>query len=138
MVTDNDLAEVEIKLVSAIMAAPPFVDFIQVPNGPGETPNNGNWIRINSPINTGPFSQDASGCYEINRGFMVVQVFTPAGTGSQKAISLAQELKTLFTAELFDDVTIESVVVSPSPEPSGSPWFGVNCRINFTFEGYTA
>lgn len=138
MATDNQLYKVEQRLVAAITTSPPTVAQILLPNAPGNTPNNGTWIRINSPINFGPFSQDASGCYEINRGFMSVQVFVPRGTGSIAALTLAENIKSRFTARTFDDVTIESVVVSPSPEPDNSPWFGVNCRINFTYEGFTS
>ena len=140
METDNQLDAVERKLVAAFQAATldPVVANIKYPNGHFTTPNNANWIRINTPINSGPFEQDASGCYEINQGFMVIQVFTPKGSGSQTALKLAQQIKSIYTAEQFDDLMIESVVVSPAPEPESSPWYGINCQVNFTFEGFTS
>jgi hypothetical protein len=142
--TDNSLDLVESLLVERFNSlrstiTPPIpTTSIHYPNAPWATPNNAAWVRINSPINFGPIEQDASGCYEINSGIMVFQVFFPKGTGSKNAMSVAQQIKGFYTAEVLGDLVVESVVVSPAPEPESSPWYGINCQVNFTFEGYTS
>lgn len=141
--TDNSLDAVCEKLTqrlitNILLLAHPIPDAsIKRINAPFTTPNNAPWIRLNIN-NFGPIDQDASGCYEINRGIFDVFVFYPKGTGSRKAFEVAQSIKSLYTAEIFDDVVIESVLVNPTSEPDSSPWYGTNVQINYTFEGHTS
>lgn len=143
MFTNNDLSIVEFKLINLVLDnlselyEETLLNQIKLPNAQFDVPNNSHWIRLNSPISTDPISQDALGIYEINSGFFVVQCFYPRGTGSQSAMKMAKSIKDLFTAEIFDDLVIEYVAISPTSEPEKSDWFGVNCKIKFSFEGYT-
>lgn len=143
-VTNNDIGLVEDKLVSrleaniaALSTAIPSEQFMR-PNGTGPAVANAPWIRANSPLNFGGFDRDASGSYEISRGQFTVQVFFPRGSGSKSALAVGKSIQTLYNAEKFDDLVIESVTVSPSPEPDSSPWYGVNVTVQFSYEGVTA
>lgn len=140
MNTDNDLAAVESRLINRLLSNIP-VGFtaaqISVPNASFTTPNATPWMRCTLQ-NFGPIDQDASACYEVNEGVFTIGIFYPKGTGSQAALSLAKTIKSLYTAEIFDDVVIESVRVNPTSEPDNSPWYGVNVVATYTFEGHTA
>lgn len=144
MSTDNALHLVEALLIQRFIdnigTLNPAIPLTRVkfPNAQFTTPNNLSWIRINSPINNGPIEQDASGCYEINSGFLVISTFFPKGSGSQNAMKVAHQIKALYTAKILGDVAVISVIVSPTPEPESSPWYGCNTQINFQFEGYTS
>jgi hypothetical protein len=98
------------------------------------TPNAKPWIR-NSVVNIGIIDQDASNSYEINRAQFTFGVFFPKGHG-RAAMDTGKQIKDLFTREIFDDLVIEQVTVSPTAEPDSSPWFGVQTTIIFTYEGF--
>lgn len=106
-------------------------------NAPFTTPNNQNWARV-SINNFGPIDQDASAKYEINQGVFTVSYFVPKGTGYDAAMDMAHAIKALYTAEIFDDVVVTSVLVNESSEPESSPWYGINISINYQFEGMTS
>jgi hypothetical protein len=143
MNTDNQLYEVVAKLEKRLkdgLSALPFpitLEKVCWINASFTTPNNLPWLR-NSIINFGPIDQDASGSYEINQGLYVIGVFWPKKSGIGDPLRQAQAIKSLYTGEFFDDVVIESVTVSPTPEPESSSWYGVNVSITYSFEGATA
>lgn len=140
MNTDNDLALVEQKLIGRLLSNIPAgftAAKIKVPNANFTTPNDSPWLRC-SLSNLGPIEQDASGCYEVNSGIFTIGIFYPKGSGSQAALSLAKTIKSLYTAEIFDDLVVESVRVNPTPEPDNSSWYGVNVSVNYSFEGHTS
>jgi hypothetical protein len=139
---DNALHLVEERLTAAFVASLPTgvsSAYIKMPNAGftgGKTPNNQPWARLESPQSFGPISTDASGCYEINDGVFRVSLFWPKGSGSKAAMEAAHEVKELYGQPDYDDVTITSVVVSPTPEPDDSLWFGVRINVNFQYEGF--
>lgn len=142
--TNNSLAMATKALVSRFrtnLAGLPTVipesniSFINAPLP--QTPNNSPWARV-SINNFGPIDQDASGKYEINQGIFTVSVFYPIGTGYEAAMNMAHAIKALYTAEIFDDLVVTSVLVNESPEPESSPWYGVNISVNYQFEGMTS
>lgn len=141
--TDNDLAEVELKLVERLQGG--LSGLYQVftaaevkwPNVIFTTPQNSKWMRF-SIANAGVIDQDASGSYEVNRGFCTIAIFYPRGTGSNTALRVAKSVKSLYTLEKFDDLVIEQVSVLPTPEPDGSAWYGVNVTIQYSYEGMTS
>lgn len=139
MPIDNALHFVEDRLITAFAAALP-TDIVSAnvkyPNASFATPNNSPWARLESPQSFGPISTDASGCYEINDGVFRVSLFWPKGSGSKAAMEAAHEVKELYGQPDYDDVTITSVVVSPTPEPDDSLWFGVRINVNFQYEGF--
>lgn len=140
MNTDNDLGIVESKLIGRLLSNLPAgvtASMIKFPNANFNTPNATPWLRC-SLSNFGPIDQDASGCYEVNSGIFTIAIFYPKGSGSQAALSLAKTIKSLYTAEIFDDLVVESVRVNPTPEPDSSPWYGVNVSVNYSFEGHTS
>lgn len=143
MATDNDLATVESVLISRLRdnygtLPDTFSDsVVSFPNSGFTTPQNSQWMRL-SIVSAGVIDADASGTYEVNRGFFDVQIFYPRGTGSQMALQVGKAVKSLYTAEKLSDVVVESVSVSPSPEADSSPWYGVNVTIQFTYEGFTS
>lgn len=98
------------------------------------TPNSKPWLR-NSVVNLGIIDQDASLSYETNRAQFTVGVFFPKGSG-RAAMDAGKQIKGLFTREIFGDLVIEQVTVSPTAEPESSPWFGVSVQIIFTYEGF--
>lgn len=139
MPIDNALYLVEDRLVKAFLAnLPTGIDAgrVKLPGAPFNTPNSEPWARLSSPRDTGPISTDASGCYEINAGRMNIALFWPKGTGSKAALQAAHEVKQLYGQPVYDDVTIVSVVISPTPEPEESRWYGVNININYQYEGH--
>lgn len=139
MNSDNQIDAVERTLIGALVSNYPagFSDAnTKFPNASGTTPDGSAWLRVGIASNFGPISSDASGCYEINQGLFVVGVFVAKGTGSQSAWKTAQHIKHLYSAERFDDICIESAVITPTSEPENSPWFGINVNVTFTFEGY--
>jgi hypothetical protein len=136
---DNALHLVESRLITAFLAALPtgiISANVKYPNANFTTPNNQPWARLESPQSFGPISTDASGCYEINDGVFRVSLFWPKGSGSTAAMTAAHEVKELYGQPDYDDVTITSVVVSPTPEPDDSLWFGVRINVNFQYEGF--
>jgi hypothetical protein len=139
---DNALHLVEQRLVNAFLSELPAGIYLEntiAPNGTfhgGATPKNKPWARISPAMCFGPISTDASGCYEINEGRLIISLFWPRGSGSIAAMSAAHQVKELFHRPNYDDVIIPSVVVSPTPEPESSNWFGVNITINFQYEGF--
>lgn len=149
MNTDNDLGIVEQKLVNRLRLQFPIatvlagaaynipVSNFKYPGASFTTPNALPWVRC-SLSNEGPIDQDASGCYEVNAGKFTIGIFYPKGTGSQAALSLAKTIKSLYTAEIFDDLVVESVRVNPTPEPDNSNWYGVNVSVNYSFEGHAS
>lgn len=144
MNTDNSLSKAEQFLVAAFVDGMTSIDpaisesNIKYPNAPFTTPNGSPWIRITTPYNFGVVETDASGCYEINSGAFIISVFTPKGSGSISALSIAHQIKSFYTARNIGDIVINTVVVSPTSEPESSPWFGVNITVNFQFEGFTS
>jgi hypothetical protein len=142
--TDNDLAQVETKLAARLTSGLSGLyeaftaDLVKWPGQPFTTPSS-KWMRF-SLSGVGVVDQDASGSYELNRGFCTISVFYPRGKydSSFKALSVAKTVKSLYTSEKFDDLVIEQVSVSPSPEPDGSNWFGVNVTIQFSYQGFTS
>ena len=139
MPIDNALHLVESRLVSAFIASLPagiIAARVKYPNASFSTPNSQPWARLESPQSFGPISTDASGCYEINDGVFRVSLFWPKGSGSTAAMTAAHEVKVLYGQPVYDDVTITSVVVSPTPEPDDSLWFGVRINVNFQYEGF--
>lgn len=100
------------------------------------TPNGTPWIR-NSVVNLGIIDQDASTSYETNQAQFTLGLFYPKGHG-RAALDTGKQIKDLFTAERFDDLNVEQVTVSPTPEPDSSSWFGVNIVVTFTYEGVVA
>ena len=139
MPIDNALHLVESRLVAAFADSLPtgiVATHVKYPNANFITPNNSPWARLESPQSFGPISTDASGCYEINDGVFRVSLFWPNGSGSRAAMKAAHEVKELYGQPDYDDVTITSVVVSPAPEPSSSPWYGINIVISFQYEGH--
>lgn len=151
MYTNNQIDAVadklEARLLGGLAALPVAMTTASVGwiNAPFTTPSNTPWMRT-SIVNFGPIEQDASGCYETNAGVYSVQVFWPKFSGGRACMRQAQAVKSLYTAEIFDDVVVTSVTVSPGSEPQlsglGAPplaqWFGVTVTVNFTFEGFTS
>lgn len=141
--TNNSLAIATSKLVARFsdnlgsLPDPLPKSRVKFINAPFVTPNAQSWARVDIN-NFGPVDQDASGAYEINQGIFTISYFVPRGTGSQAAMNMAHAIKALYTAEVFDDVVITSVIVSPSPESESSPWYGQNISINYQFEGMTS
>jgi len=142
--TNNDLAQVESKLAVRLqsgytsLAATAWTEAeVKWPNVNFNTPQDGRWLRF-SITSAGVIDQDASGSYELNRGFCTISVFFPRGGGSAAALTVAKNIKSLYTREIFDDLVIEQVSVSPSPEPDGSAFYGVNVTIQFSYQGYTS
>ena len=139
MPIDNALHLVESRLVAAFMADLPTgitSASVSLPGARFATPKNTAWARLETPRNIFPVSTDASGCYEINQGVFVVSLFWPKGTGSQAALQAAHAVKVLYGQPVYDDVTIASVVLSPTPEPEDSNWYGVKINVNFQYEGF--
>lgn len=106
-------------------------------NAPFTTPNNQNWARVSTSAPV-IIDTDASGKYEINQGIFTISYFVPRGTGYDAAMDMAHQIKALYTAEIFDDLVVNSVTVGESPEPESSSWYGVNISVNYQFEGMTS
>lgn len=106
-------------------------------NAPFTTPNNQSWARVSTsePV---IIDMDASGKYEVNQGIFTISYFVPRGTGYESAMNMAHAIKALYTAEIFDDLVVNSVTVGESSEPESSPWYGVNISVNYQFEGMTS
>lgn len=112
---------------------------VNVPNAGfigGSQPNKSPWARLNSPQSFGPISGDASGCYEVNSGQLIIQLFWPKGSGSQAVWQAAHEVKELYAINLLDGVIITDIVESPTAESAASIWFGINVKLTFQFEGH--
>lgn len=139
MPIDNALHLVEDRLVTAFMDNLPTgitSQYVSLPGARFTTPNNIAWARLETPRNIFPVSTDASGCYEINQGVFPISLFWPKGSGSQAALQAAHAVKVLYGQPDYDDVTITSVVLAPTPEPDDSNWYGVKINVNFHYEGY--
>src|SRR5690606_31440925 len=106
-------------------------------NAPFTTANNQSWASV-SIRNFGPIDQDASTASEINQGIFTISYFVPKGTSYDAAMDMAHAIKALYTADMFDDLVVTSVLVNESPEPESSPWYGVNISVNYQFEGMTS
>lgn len=147
--TDNSIYEAAGKIESHLKANLPSITYKLVQNplpvlfttnlinwigANFTTPNAAPWIR-NSVVNIGIIDQDASNSYETNRAQFTFGVFFPKGHG-RAAMDTGKQIKDLFTREIFDDLVVEQVTVSPTAEPDSSPWFGVNVTVIFTYEGF--
>lgn len=138
MNTDNDLGAAERALISPLLASLPAgfaLERVKLPGAEFTTPANQPWMRVGIDSNYGPISGDAAGEYEINRARFTAALFFPVGSGSQAAFVAARHIKALYSGEILGDLAVESVVVTPSPEPNDSQWYGLNIQITFTFEG---
>jgi hypothetical protein len=137
--TDNSIAEAAEKLENRLKTALPIATIpmssVSWIGARFTTPNNAPWLRT-SVFNLGIIDQDASTSYEINRAQFTIGVFYPKGTG-RAAMATGEQIKNIFNAEIFDDLIVERVTVSPTSEPESSSWFGVNVQIIFTYEGTT-
>lgn len=138
--TDNSIGEAAAKLESLLNAS---LVSLSIPSANVSwiganftTPNNAAWLRT-SVFNLGIIDQDASTSYETNRAQFTIGVFYPKGTG-RTAMLTGKAIKDLYTAEIFDDLVVEQVTVSPTSEPESSSWFGVNVQVIFTYEGVIA
>lgn len=129
-----NIASITYKLTSSPSPLPFSVNDVSWIGAHFTTPNAKPWIR-NNVINLGIIDQDASMSYETNRAQFTIGVFFPKGNG-RAAMDTAKQIKDLFTKEIFDDLVIEQVTVSPTAEPESSSWFGVNIQIVFTYEGF--
>lgn len=138
MAATNPIDAVEAVLVGAVaQALPPGFGAGQVayPNAAFSTPG-GPWLRLGVVSNYGPISGDATGTYEVSRALFVVSVFYPEGAGTRSAWQAAQHVKDIFDADGLGDLCVEEVVITPTSEPAGSHWYGLNVNVTFTFESY--
>lgn len=130
------IATITYKLVQNPAPLPFTIGMVSWIGASFDTPNAAPWIR-NSVVNLGIIDQDASMSYETNRAQFTFGVFFPKGHG-RAAMDTGKQIKDLFTREIFDDLVIEQVTVSPTSEPESSSWFGVQVQVIFTYEGVVA
>lgn len=71
-------------------------------NTPFDTPVATSWVRLN--ILNGSSEYRSMGCKKNHLGVIIVQIFTPSGTGAGQARDYADEVATIFDSQTFDGV----------------------------------
>lgn len=131
-----DLADVMLQTKAVLDANLPLgisVDQIEYPNIKFDQPDNAPWMRV-TWANAGVTSTDASHCYEINQGIMVIDFFYPKYSSVIQPVRNAEFVKKAMLGATYDDVTLSTADVVPIGETG--VWYMVQLNINYQYEGY--
>lgn len=124
----------------AISAIQDFLPFngvtdrqFQKPNGPFQTPRDGEWIRatMNDLLVE---DQDATGCFRFVSGLFTVDVFSPKESGDFKAHDLAEKIRKTLSNSYYDTLKIQQGLISIVPDDT---WYRLAIEFNYTYEGLT-
>lgn len=98
------------------------------PNTPPLTNLNKPWVRFNV-IDATPTIQNTFDLpYQLTRGFVAIQVFTPAGSGDGTAWALANQVKALFDAFESGNLACEICEIKTVGTADGWYQLNVSCR----------
>ena len=132
---DKRFSEAVKSITAAIAAAPPAGVAIYYPNQAGwQQPKNAPWSRINV-INTASNNVAVGGgsAWVRRNGLLVIDVFTPKGSGVNNNLSLCESFITLLENTEFGNVkTFEANTAKIEDDP----WLGYQVTINFYCEGF--
>lgn len=129
---------IQLRLAAAI---PADIAIVQYPNQPPrikntsttKQPENENWLRL-SVIPTASTNVAVGGgsAWVRRNGLIVVDVFTPKGSGMTTNATICDEIAALFENTEFGNVkTFEANTAKIEDEP----WLGYQVNINFYCEG---
>jgi hypothetical protein len=139
---DNRYSVASGAILSRLQASiPALVTVVQYPNlapknkatGNNQQPEGVNWIRL-SVIPTASTNVATGGgqTWVRRNGLIVVDVFTPKGTGIADNVTICDDITELFENTEFGNVkTFEASTAKIEDEP----WLGYQVTINFYCEG---
>ena len=104
------------------------------PNAPFTTPNNTPWLRATM---TSPFiiDQDAAGEYYEYQGYFIIDIFYPKDTGSQAALTTADEISATFSRVPF--AYSFSIRANVSIIGADGPWYHVQVSSLYQFGSFS-
>jgi hypothetical protein len=139
---DNRYSVASVEILNRLAASiPSLVTVVQYPNlapknkttGNNQQPEGVNWIRL-SVIPTASTNVATGGgqTWVRRNGLIVVDVFTPKGTGIADNATICDDITELFENTEFGNVkTFEA----STAKIEGEPWLGYQVTINFFCEG---
>jgi len=132
---DKRFSEAVKSITAQIAGSPPSGVSIYYPNQVGwQQPANAPWARINV-INTASNNVAVGGgsAWVRRNGLLVVDVFTPKGSGVNNNLSLCESFIALLENTEFGNVkTFEANTAKIEDDP----WLGYQVTINFYCEGF--
>lgn len=132
---DKRFSEAVKSIVAKIAGAPPAGVAIQYPNQVGwQQPANAPWSRVTVTNTASTNVAVGAGSSWVRRnGLIVVDVFTPQGSGINSNLSLCEAFIALLENTEFGNVkTFEA----NTAKIEDSPWLGYQVTINFYCEGF--
>ena len=132
---DKRFSEAVKSITDRVSAAPPAGVAIYYPNQAGwKQPKNAPWSRINV-INTASNNVAVGGgsAWVRRNGLLVIDVFTPKGSGVNDNLALCEAFISLLENTEFGNVkTFEANTAKIEDDP----WLGYQVTINFYCEGF--
>jgi hypothetical protein len=135
--TYNDVrAAIEGRIATQMAASPAYpVSYQNVPFTP---PNNTPWVQVFIRFGDNNYATllpTGSAGFNRQNGTLVVNVYTPIGTGAAANFTIAERLK-----DLFDRVKLSSIIFDAASGPAqvtpAAPEAYYQTQITITFEAY--
>lgn len=132
----NDVrSAIEGRIATELAKSPAYpVSYQNVPFNP---PNNSAWLQVQIRFGDNAYAtlQGPSTGFNRQNGSLVVNIFTPVGTGSGANLTIAERVKDLFdrakfSSLIFDPVSGPAAVIAAAPEAF------YQTQLTATFEAY--
>jgi hypothetical protein len=132
----NDVrSAIEARIATEFAKSPAYtVSYQNVPYSP---PNNSPWLQVQIRFGDNAYAtlQGPSTGFNRHNGTLVVNVFTPIGTGAGSNLTIAERVKDLFdrakfSSIIFDPVSGPAAVIAAAPEAF------YQTQLTATFEAY--
>ena len=132
----NDVrSAIEGRIATELAKSPAYpVSYQNVPFTP---PNNSAWLQVQIRFgdNTYATLQGPSTGFNRQNGTLVVNIFTPIGTGAGANLTIAERVKDLFDRAKFSSLIFDPIS-GPAAVIAGAPEAFYQTQLTATFEAY--
>lgn len=132
----NDVrSAIEGRIATELATSPAYpVSYQNVPFTP---PNNSAWLQVQIRFGDNAYAtlQGPSTGFNRQNGTLVVNIFTPVGTGSGANLTIAERVKDLFDRAKFSSIIFDPVT-GPAAVAAAAPEAFYQTQLTATFEAY--
>lgn len=132
----NDVrSAIEGRIATELAKSPAYpVSYQNVPFTP---PNNSAWLQVQIRFGDNAYAtlQGPSTGFNRQNGTLVVNIFTPVGTGSGANLTIAERVKDLFDRAKFSSIIFDPVT-GPAAVAAAAPEAFYQTQLTATFEAY--
>lgn len=132
----NDVrSAIEGRIATELATSPAYpVSYQNVPFTP---PNNSAWLQVQIRFGDNAYAtlQGPSTGFNRQNGTLVVNIFTPVGTGSGANLTIAERVKDLFDRARFSSIIFDPVT-GPAAVAAAAPEAFYQTQLTATFEAY--